>query len=138
MDSFQGYRVYTTTVFYLQHTLPLSILSHHLLLHDSLKTLQERLGYSFNETQLLQRAMTHPSTTTSSFMVAEVALRNSLSNCGLRTPFFLGAASSRGSKGMKDLIEAVKVEGEGDEAQRLLNNEQLEFLGDAVLEYICR
>ena len=28
--------------------------------------------------------------------------------------------------------------GEVDESQRLQNNEQLEFLGDAVLEYICR
>ena len=40
------------------------------------------------------------------------------------------------SKGIKGMLEAVgRVE---EEADRLENNEQLEFLGDAVLEYLCR
>lgn len=82
----------------------------------------------------------HPSSTTSSFMVAEGHMRNALSNCGLRTPKFLrSAATSKTAKGMKDLVKAVKMGFEGvEESQRLQNNEQLEFLGDAVLEYICR
>ena len=40
---------------------------------------------------------------------------------------------------MKDLIKFAEMAlEEVDESLRLLHNEQLEFLGDAVLEYICR
>lgn len=74
-------------------------------------------------------------------MVAEDHIRSALSNCGLRVPVFLQSTLGAGktSKGMKELIKSVKTEFKDvDESQRLQNNEQLEFLGDAVLEYICR
>lgn len=73
-------------------------------------------------------------------MVAENHLRNALSNCGLRSIEYLPlSASGRGSKGMRDLIKFAKMGlEETDESLRIQNNEQLEFLGDAVLEYICR
>lgn len=125
-----------------QHVVLLSALSHHILFHDTLETLQERLGYHFTDTRLLHRAVTHSSSTTTSFFVAPNHLRNALSNCGLRSIEYLSSSSSGGGKGtggMKDLIKSARMGfEEADESLRLQNNEQLEFLGDAVLEYICR
>lgn len=123
----------------LQNSLLLLIFSHHILLHDSLKGLQIRLGYQFSDSQLLHRALTHPSVTTSSFVVAEDHIRNALSNCGLRSPRYIRSSAPRMPKGIKGLIEAVRSAPRGvDETTRLQNNEQLEFLGDAILEYLCR
>ena len=48
-----------------------------------------------------------------------------------------GVNGGRSYKGLNALIESVKNGDNGVET-RLQNNEQLEFLGDAVLEYICR
>ena len=40
---------------------------------------------------------------------------------------------------MKELVRMAREGFEGmDESLRIQNNEQLEFLGDAILEYICR
>lgn len=126
--------------FQMQHTLLLCVLSHHILLHDSFQTLQVQLHYSFTDPSLLHVALTHPSSTTSTFMIAADHIRHALSNCGLRDPqFLLSPGTTVSSKGMKDLIRSVKMDrSEMGRMQRLQNNEQLEFLGDAVLEYICR
>ena len=66
--------------------------------------------------------------------------RNSLSNCGLRAPEYLCSSKAKGAGGIKGLMKAIQDSANGivDQSQRLLNNEQLEFLGDAVLEFICR
>ena len=72
-------------------------------------------------------------------MVAEDHVRNALSNCGLCGPEFLRTKTPKVSKGIKGLQEAVKITPTDlDEVERLQNNEQLEFLGDAVLEFLCR
>ncbi len=124
----------------LQITYLLPLISHHILFHDSMKTLQSRIKYQFKNTHLLHLALTHSSSTIPSFMIAENHTRTALSNCGLRTPSFVrSGVAPRAAKGIKGLIEAVNTPfRESDEENRLQNNEQLEFLGDAVLEYICR
>ena len=49
------------------------------------------------------------------------------------------ANASKQLKGMKGLMQAVKADSlEVSDKNRLQNNEQLEFLGDAVLEYLSR
>ncbi len=108
---------------------------------DSLSTLQERLGYKFKDISLLHRALVHPSCNTASFLPCEDHARTAISNCGAKSCKFLKDLpnSPRPAKGMKGLVETVKRGIENvDQETRLQNNEQLEFLGDAVLEYICR
>jgi len=118
----------------------LPVLTHQLFWLDSLALLQEKLGYQFKEASLLCRALVHPSCNMATFQSCEGHVRTSISNCGAMNVTFLpSSTSSKPSKGMKGIVEAV---GKGldkvDEGIRLQNNEQLEFLGDAVLEYLCR
>lgn len=125
-----------------QHVLLLCVISHHILYYDSLKTLQQRLNYQFHDPTLLHQALTHPSCTITSFVVAEDHLRSALSNCGLKMPEFIKSTLSSGGKATRSVMELKKAvmmdKKDVDESQRPQNNEQLEFLGDAVIEYICR
>ena len=66
-------------------------------------------------------------------------MRTAISNCGAQSCEFIKSSAPKLAKGMKGLIEVVKGGiDKVDEGTRLQNNEQLEFLGDAVLEYLCR
>lgn len=118
-----------------QHTAVLSIVAHHLLLHHTLTSLQYSLGYTFQNPTLLHRALTHPSLTTLTHYTTHNNLKTALHNCGLVTTVWLGTPGKPSSKGLKALMESMK---NGDKGAWLEHNEQLEFLGDAVLEYITR
>ena len=118
-----------------QHTLLLSTVSQHLLVHTSLSTLQQTLGYTFNDPSILCRAVTHPSTTTLTYQLAEDHIRTALINCGVAEPTPHSGLGKKVSKGLKGLVESIE---HGDKGAWLEHNEQLEFLGDAVLEYVCR
>ena len=58
------------------------------------------------------------------------------SNCGPRRPQVNPVSKSTPGRDIKAAIQ--RAEEVQSEAERLRHNEQLEFLGDAVLEYICR
>ena len=122
---------------HLQHTSLLPLISHHVLVYDSLTRLEEAIGYKFTDVQLLLRAVTHPSSSTLSYNVAEDNIKNTLTNGGLKWYEQQGTAGP--PKKMNDLLaELEDLEKPTDEGQRLQNNEQLEYLGDALLEYQCR
>lgn len=110
-------------------------MGQHLLFHHSLVRLQETIGYSFKDLSLLHRALTHPSTTTLTYQCAEEHLKTTLNNCGPLNTVNMGGAASKVVKGLKGLMDSLK---HGDEGTWIEHNEQLEFLGDAVLEYITR
>ncbi|XP_064395446.1 ribonuclease 3-like isoform X3 [Halichondria panicea] len=129
-DGFNSTGLYTDIV---QHVLLLSTLGHHLVFHRSLATLQKSLGYTFTDHTLLHRALTHPSTTTLTHQPAEDNIKTVLSNCGLLQPVYVGGAGPTVAKGLKGLMNSLEG---GDKGVWLEHYEQLEFLGDAVLEYI--
>ena len=122
----------------LQHSSLLPVVSHHVLVYDSLLSLEEKLGYKFKDLQLLLLALTHPSTSIYTYSVAEDHLKNALTNGGVRWYQRLETASP--PKKMKALLAELERGGDSppDEGLRLQNNEQLEYLGDALLEYQCR
>ncbi len=114
----------------------LSTVGQHILFHRSLVRLQETIGYSFKDHSLLHRALTHPSTTTLTYQCAEDHLKTALSNCGPTDYVNVGRGAPKVvAKGLKGLMNSLE---HGDEGTWIEHNEQLEFLGDAVLEYITR
>ena len=124
-------------VCHMQHSCILPLISHHVLIYDSLSYLEKKLGYGFNNLQLLLRAVTHPSSTTYTYTVAEDNVKNALMNGGLK--WYERQETVQPPKKIKALMtELEKGETPVDEGQRLQNNEQLEYLGDALLEYLCR
>ena len=108
----------------LQHSSLLPVVSHHVLVYDSLLSLEEKLGYKFKDLQLLLLALTH--------------LKNALTNGGVR--WYQRLETAPPPKKMKALLAELERGGDlpPDEGLRLQNNEQLEYLGDALLEYQCR
>ena len=122
---------------------------NHILYHKSLLKLEKKLNYSFRDRQLLevshntkirtcyhyycmiflfQRALTEPSYSQLYTVLAE-QVKVTASNCGIRRPLV------RAGKSVKS---ETKRSGPQPEIERLRQNEQLEFLGDAALEYLCR
>jgi len=117
----------------------LPVLIHHLRLHASLDHLEEEIGYTFKNRQLLQLAMTHPSYK-ENFGTTPDHARNTLSNCGIRQPEYgdkkVHYASTR-KRGINMLISIMSRFGKKYEMESMVqHNERLEFLGDAVVEFI--
>ena len=122
----------------MQHATILPLISHHVLIYDSLTCLEKKLGYMFQDLRLLLRAVTHPSCSIYTYTVAEDNIKNALSNGGLK--WYVRQETAQPPKKMKALLAELEKgeEAVADEGQRLQNNEQLEYLGDALLEYLCR
>uniref|UniRef100_A0A4W3IZX3 Ribonuclease 3 n=1 Tax=Callorhinchus milii TaxID=7868 RepID=A0A4W3IZX3_CALMI len=96
-----------------QHAMMLPVLTHHIRYHQCLMHLDKLIGYKFKQRCLLQLGMTHPSHHLNFGMNPDHA-RNSLSNCGIRQPKY-------GDRKVHHMIN---------------HNERLEFLGDAVVEFL--
>uniref|UniRef100_A0A4W6G5Z6 Ribonuclease 3 n=1 Tax=Lates calcarifer TaxID=8187 RepID=A0A4W6G5Z6_LATCA len=103
-----------------QHAMMLPVLTHHIRYHQCLMHLDELIGYVFKERCLLQLAMTHPSHHLNFGMNPDHA-RNSLSNCGIRQPKYGDRKVHHMYMRKKGVIN---------------HNERLEFLGDAVVEFL--
>uniref|UniRef100_A0A674NN24 Ribonuclease 3 n=1 Tax=Takifugu rubripes TaxID=31033 RepID=A0A674NN24_TAKRU len=110
-----------------QHAMMLPVLTHHIRYHQCLMHLDQLIGYVFTERCLLQLAMTHPSHHLNFGMNPDHA-RNSLSNCGIRQPKYGDRKVHHmymRKKGINTLINIM-----------INHNERLEFLGDAVVEFL--
>lgn len=117
-----------------QHALLLPLVASNITFHKSLLPLEEKLLYNFKDHQFLHRCLTHPSFTGSPFYgTNEQQIKTAMSNCGVNHPESLHTQST--PKNGDPLLAAL--ESGADESARLENSEQLEFLGDAVLEFAC-
>uniref|UniRef100_A0A1X7UJF3 ribonuclease III n=1 Tax=Amphimedon queenslandica TaxID=400682 RepID=A0A1X7UJF3_AMPQE len=123
-------------------------LSSHLLFHLSLVDLEAGINYKFKDRSFLELALTHTSFITqyngSRPLPNEILI--SLSNCGTRAHVSAATGkappSKRPKSGIEGLTEAAETSREkykDDEGDVILprDNERLEFLGDAVIEFLC-
>ncbi|XP_020279114.1 ribonuclease 3 isoform X2 [Pseudomyrmex gracilis] len=122
-----------------QHAMLIPVLVCHLRFHKSLDNLERILGYSFKNRYLLQLALTHPSYR-ENFGTNPDHARNSLTNCGIRQPEYgdrrIHYLNTR-KRGINTLINIMSRFGAKTETESsIAHNERLEFLGDAVVEFI--
>ncbi|GAB6023150.1 hypothetical protein CHUAL_007230 [Chamberlinius hualienensis] len=122
-----------------QHAMLLPVLVCHLRFHKSLDILEERIGHPFKDRYLLQLALTHPSYR-ENFGTNPDHARNALTNCGIRQPEYgdrrIHYANTR-KRGINTLINIMSRFGKPQETVSNINhNERLEFLGDAVVEFL--
>lgn len=123
----------------IQHALLLPVLVCHLRFHKSLDQLEEDMDYKFKNRYLLQLALTHPSYR-ENFGTNPDHARNSLTNCGIRQPEYgdrrIHYMNSR-KRGINTLIQIMSRFGKKEATESNIgHNERLEFLGDAVVEFI--
>lgn len=135
--SFYRTGLYTDVV---QHALMLPVLFSHLRFHWSLKVLEDsRLKYTFKSRSLLELALTHPSYRTNYGTNPDHA-RNTLTNCGMRQPQYGDARIHHiytRKRGINTLIDIMARMGSRKaQKSRIMNNERLEYLGDAVIEFL--
>ena len=118
----------------------LPVLICHLRFHKSLDVLEERIKYLFKNRYLLQLALTHPSYR-ENFGTNPDHARNSLTNCGIRQPEYgdrrIHYMNTR-KRGINTLINIMSRLGKKQETEsNITHNERLEFLGDAVVEFLA-
>ncbi|CAH2041433.1 unnamed protein product, partial [Iphiclides podalirius] len=120
-----------------QHAMLIPVLVRHLRFHKSLDSLEKKMGYVFKKRLLLQTALTHPSYR-ENFGTNPDHARNSLTNCGIRQPEYGDRRIHyTRKKGIVTLINIMSRFGKRSETEsEIKHNERLEFLGDAVVEFI--
>ncbi|GJQ74766.1 drosha [Trypoxylus dichotomus] len=123
----------------IQHAMLIPVLVCHLRFHHSLNVLEESMKYKFKNRALLQLALTHPSYR-ENFGTNPDHARNSLTNCGIRQPEYgdrrIHYMNTR-KRGINTLINIMSRFGRQHETEsNITHNERLEFLGDAVVEFL--
>ncbi|KAB7506877.1 Ribonuclease 3 [Armadillidium nasatum] len=118
-----------------QHALLIPVLVRHLRFHRSLNSLEAKINYKFKTRLLLQLALTHPSYR-ENFGTNPDHARNSLTNCGVRQPQY-GDRRIHFMNTHKRGKSLVQKFGKNEESEsKITHNERLEFLGDAVVEFL--
>lgn len=123
----------------IQHALVIPVVVCHLRFHQSLLWLEKSIGYEFKDRYLLQLALTHPSYR-ENFGTNPDHARNALTNCGIRQPEYgdrkVHFMNTR-KRGINMLINIMARFGCHKETDsNIHHNERLEFLGDAVVEFL--
>ncbi|KAL3095367.1 hypothetical protein niasHS_007466 [Heterodera schachtii] len=148
-----------------QHSLLLVVMCQHVRFHCSLRVLEEeRLQYVFKNRALLELSLIHPSFR-SNYGTNPDHAKNTINNCGLRigkgaakrndrnqptdgaaiggTPQLSAQKAtqqqqqSTRKRGINALMEIMAIQGSSQVAESpLRHNERLEFLGDAVVEFL--
>ncbi|KAJ6642814.1 Ribonuclease 3, partial [Pseudolycoriella hygida] len=123
----------------IQHALLVPVLTTHLRFHQALDILEANIEYKFQNRYILQLALTHPSYK-ENFGTNPDHARNSLTNCGIRQPEYgdrkIHYMNTR-KRGINTLINIMSRFGEERETDsNISHNERLEFLGDAVVEFL--
>ncbi|KAF7989389.1 hypothetical protein HCN44_008063 [Aphidius gifuensis] len=122
-----------------QHAMLIPVLVCHLRFHKSLDNLEKKLKYKFKNRYFLQLALTHPSYR-ENFGTNPDHARNSLTNCGISQPEYgdrrIHYLNTR-KRGINTLINIMSRFGARRETESsIAHNERLEFLGDAVVEFL--
>lgn len=122
-----------------QHAMLIPVLTTHLRVHQALDVLETKINYKFRNRYLLQLALTHPSYK-ENFGTNPDHARNSLTNCGIRQPEYgdrkIHYLNTR-KRGINTLINIMSRFGKEDATDSNIgHNERLEFLGDAVVEFL--
>lgn len=122
-----------------QHAMLIPVLATHLRFHKALDVLEKNIEYKFKNRFLLQLALTHPSYK-ENFGTNPDHARNSLTNCGIRQPEYgdrkIHYMNTR-KRGINTLINIMSRFGKEYETDsEITHNERLEFLGDAVVEFL--
>jgi len=122
-----------------QHAMLLPVLVCHFRFHKSLEYLEDTIEYKFKNKYLLQLALTHPSYR-ENFGTNPDHARNTLTNCGIRQPEYgdrrIHYMNTR-KRGINTLINIMSRFGKKSEMEsNIMHNERLEFLGDAVVEFV--
>lgn len=128
-----------------EFTLLLPTFIEHLRFHQSLKFLEDKIGYKFKNRSFLQHALTHPS---GAFLLHQNLgsnpdhIRNCLFNCKARNPNYGNLTSHKRKsllrkKGIHMLFSIMsQKESQCEESSLIGNYERLEFLGDKILELL--
>lgn len=122
-----------------QHAMLIPVLTSHLRFHWTLDVLESNINYKFKNRYILQLALTHPSYK-ENFGTNPDHARNSLTNCGIRQPEYgdrkIHYMNNR-KRGINTLINIMSRFGrEYETDSNIGHNERLEFLGDAVVEFL--
>ncbi|XP_041368618.1 ribonuclease 3-like isoform X2 [Gigantopelta aegis] len=122
-----------------QHAMLLPVLLGHLRFHKCLDEMEKHIEYKFKDRYLLQLALTHTSYTVNYGTNPDHA-RNSLTNCGMRQVEYgdrkIHFVHTR-KRGINILMDIMSRQGRKEEtASKIPHNERLEFLGDAVVEFL--
>lgn len=123
-----------------QHSMMIPVLVNHLRFQYSLQHLEKLIDYTFKDRSLLQLSLTHPSYR-ENFGTNSDHARNTLTNCGLRFIIYgdrkVHFMNTR-KRGINMLINIMSRFGCNEATISNINhNERLEFLGDAVVEFIA-
>lgn len=121
-----------------QHAMVMPVIIYQIRFQQSLQFLESILGYTFKDKSLLQLALTHPSYRENYGTNPDHA-RNTLNNLGYRQPQYGDNRSNyqNRKRGINTLFNIMSRQGCQEETlSSIQHNERLEFLGDAVVEFL--
>lgn len=121
-----------------QHAMVMPVLVYQIRFQNSLKSLEKLINYTFKDKNLLALALTHPSYRDKYGTNPDHA-RNTLNNLGIRQATYGANQINLQTKkrGINTLFSIMSRFGCREETvSNIQHNERLEFLGDAVVEFL--